>query len=56
MFLDIVELTQGTDVESIRHSLRQSLHQAGLDDEYVAKHLISIAVDGASVLTAKTLV
>lgn len=54
VFLDVVELTQGTDAESIYNSLRQSLRQAGLDDEFLGKHLISIATDGASVLTGKT--
>lgn len=53
-FLDIVKLTQGTDAESIHNSLRQCLCTAGLDDEFLGKHLISIATDGAAVLTGKT--
>lgn len=54
VFLDITELTQGTDAESIYNSLRQSLRQAGLDDEFLGRNLISIATDGAAVLTSKT--
>lgn len=54
VFLDIVELTHGTDAESIYNSLRQSFRQAGLYDEFLGTHLISIATDGASVLTGKS--
>ena len=52
--LDITELTQGTDAKSIYSSLRQSLRQAELDDEFLGSNLISIATDGAAVLTGKT--
>lgn len=54
VFLDIVELTQGTDAESIYNSLRQSFRQMGLDNEVLGKHLISIATEGTLVLSGKT--
>lgn len=53
IFLNLVELKQGTDAASIYSSLRESLRDAGLNDEWLSKHLISIATDGASVLTGK---
>uniref|UniRef100_A0A8C6WVY2 HAT C-terminal dimerisation domain-containing protein n=1 Tax=Neogobius melanostomus TaxID=47308 RepID=A0A8C6WVY2_9GOBI len=53
VFLDIVELSEGTDAESIYKSLRESLRQAGLDDEFLGKNLICIATDGAAVLTGR---
>ncbi len=52
VFLDIVELSEGTDAESYR-SLRKSLRQAGLDDEFLRKNPISIATDGAAVLSGR---
>lgn len=54
VFLDLVELTEGTDADSIYTSLIESFHQAGLDDDFLRRNLISIATDGASVLTGKT--
>ncbi|KAF3834440.1 hypothetical protein F7725_025644 [Dissostichus mawsoni] len=45
VFLDLKELAQGTDAESIYNSLREALRDAGFDDD--------IATDGASVLTGK---
>jgi len=53
VFLDIVELTDGVDAESIHNSMMVSLHEAGMDDEFLKRHLISIATDGAAVLTGK---
>ncbi|XP_048037434.1 E3 SUMO-protein ligase KIAA1586-like [Megalobrama amblycephala] len=53
VFLDIVELSEGTDAESMYKSLRNSLRQAGLDDEFLGKNLICIATDGAAVLTGR---
>lgn len=53
VFLDIVELSEGTDAESMYKSLRKSLRQAGLDDEFLGKNLICIATDGAAVLTGR---
>lgn len=51
IFLDLVELKEGTDASAIYDALRQSLKTAGLDDAFLQKNLISIATDGASVLT-----
>lgn len=51
IFLELVELKDGTDADSIYNALRKSLKDAGFDDEYLQKYLISIAADGASVLT-----
>lgn len=51
IFLDLVELKEGTDASSIYDALRQSLKTAGLDDDFLHKNLISIATGGASVLT-----
>ena len=53
VFLDLKELTEGTDAESIYNSLREALRKAGFDDEFLSNNLISIATDGASVLTGK---
>ncbi|KAL2095659.1 hypothetical protein ACEWY4_007807 [Coilia grayii] len=53
VFLDITELTEGTDAESVYKSLKRSLLQAGLDDVFLGRNLISIATDGAAVLTGK---
>ncbi|KAJ4943641.1 hypothetical protein JOQ06_006139 [Pogonophryne albipinna] len=53
VFLDLKELAQGTDAESIYNSLREALRDAGFDDEFLFINLISIATDGASVLTGK---
>ena len=51
VFLDLVELTEGTDARSIYEALRESLRVAGFDDDYLQRHLLSVATDGASVLT-----
>lgn len=51
VFLDLVELTEGTDARSIYEALRESLRVAGFDDNYLSTHLLSVATDGASVLT-----
>ncbi|KAF3836812.1 hypothetical protein F7725_004276, partial [Dissostichus mawsoni] len=53
VFLDIVELTDGVDAESIYNSMMASLYKAGMDDDFLKTHLISIATDGAAVLTGK---
>lgn len=53
VFLDIVELSEGTDAESMYKSLRKSLRQAGLDDDFLGKNLICIATYGAAVLTGR---
>ena len=49
VFLDLV--TEGTDARSIYEALRESLRVAGFDDDYLQRHLLSVATDGASVLT-----
>ena len=54
VFLDIAELSEGTDAESIYNCLRECLRKAGLTDELLGRNLISIATDGAAVLTGKT--
>ena len=51
VFLDLVELTHGVDAESIYNSMMASL--AGMDDDFLKTHLISIATDGTAVLTGK---
>ena len=51
VFLDLVELTEGTDARSIYEALRESLRVAGFDDDYLQRYLLSVATDGASVLT-----
>ncbi|KAK0142236.1 E3 SUMO-protein ligase KIAA1586 [Merluccius polli] len=53
VFLDLKELAQGTDAESIYNSLREAICDAGFDDKFLINNLISIATDGASVLTGK---
>ncbi|XP_063730111.1 E3 SUMO-protein ligase KIAA1586-like [Eleginops maclovinus] len=53
VFLGLKELVEGTDAESIYNSLREALRVAGFDDEFLSNNLISIATDGASVLTGK---
>lgn len=53
VFLDLVELTDGVDAECIYNSMMASLHKAGIDDDFLKTHLISIATDGAAVLTGK---
>ncbi|XP_056091376.1 E3 SUMO-protein ligase KIAA1586-like [Rhinichthys klamathensis goyatoka] len=53
VFLDLVELTNGVDAESIYNSMMASLHKARMDDDFLKTHLISIATDGAAVLTGK---
>ncbi|MBN3320745.1 K1586 ligase, partial [Atractosteus spatula] len=54
VYLDTTELTDGTDTESIYSCLRGSLSNVGFDDEFMKKYLISIATDGAAVLTGKS--
>lgn len=51
VFFDIVELDQGTDSESLCNALKNSVLAAGMDKEFLRKNLISIATDGAAVLT-----
>lgn len=51
IFIDLVELTKGTDARCIYEALRKTLRAAGFDDDYLQRHLISVATDGASVLT-----
>ncbi|XP_077089675.1 E3 SUMO-protein ligase KIAA1586-like [Siphateles boraxobius] len=53
LFFDLVELDQGTDAESLYNSLRNSLQVAGMDAAFLRKNVISIATDGAAVLTGK---
>lgn len=53
VFLDLVELTDGVDAESIYNALMTSLHEAGMDDVFLKTRLISIATDGAAALTGK---
>ncbi|KAL7393830.1 hypothetical protein ABVT39_016718 [Epinephelus coioides] len=51
IFLELVELKDGTDADSIYNALRKSLQDAGFDDDFLQRNPISIAADGASVLT-----
>lgn len=53
VFFTFVELTMSLskDAESIHNSLKQCLRIAGLDIEFLEKYFISIATDGAAVLT-----
>ncbi|XP_034149789.1 E3 SUMO-protein ligase KIAA1586-like [Esox lucius] len=53
IFLDLVELDEGTTAENVYKALKNSLMMAKLDDEYLKNHLISIATDGAAVMTGK---
>lgn len=48
-----MEFKDGVDSESIYNSMMVSLHKAGMDDEFLKMHLISIATDGSAVLTGK---
>lgn len=50
IFLELVELKDGTDADSIYNALRKSLQDAGFDDDFLQRNPISIAADGASVL------
>ncbi|XP_073693982.1 E3 SUMO-protein ligase KIAA1586-like [Garra rufa] len=52
-FLDLVELKEGTNADSIYKALRESLDEAGLDEKFLQQNLISVASDGASVLTGQ---
>lgn len=52
IFLDLVAL-EGTTAENVYKALKNSLMMANLDDEYLKNHLISIATDGAAVMTGK---
>ncbi|XP_060788818.1 E3 SUMO-protein ligase KIAA1586-like [Neoarius graeffei] len=54
VFLDLVELGDGVDAESIFNSMMESLHKAEMDDDFLRTHLICIATDGAAVLTGKS--
>ena len=38
-FLDVVELTDGVDVESIYISMMASVHKTGIDDDFLKTHL-----------------
>ena len=49
IFLNMVELG-GQDANSICNSLLDSLESNGLDNEYLAKNLIALTSDGASVI------
>lgn len=53
IFLDLVELDKGTTAEALYQALKKTLLTAGLDDEYLKSHLISISTDGASVMTER---
>lgn len=50
IFLDLA-LDEG--IEYVYKALKNSLMMANLDDEYLKNHLISIATDGAAVMTGK---
>lgn len=52
-FFDIVELDRRTDAETICNSLKESLGGAGMHDDFLCKNLISVATDGAAVLTGR---
>ena len=40
VFFDIVELSEGTDAESVHRGLRNSLRKAGLDDKFLGENLM----------------
>ncbi|XP_063053987.1 uncharacterized protein LOC134448159 [Engraulis encrasicolus] len=52
VFFDLVELGGG-DAESLHSALLNSLYSAGLNAEFLKRNLISIATDGAAVLTGR---
>ena len=49
IFLDICEL-DGQDIQSVKKSLIESLFKHGFTEAYLAKHLIALLSDGASVM------
>ncbi|XP_062260281.1 E3 SUMO-protein ligase KIAA1586-like [Platichthys flesus] len=51
-FLDIVELEKG-DAASIYNALKDSLQKVGIEAEFLKRNFISIATDGAAVLTGR---
>lgn len=53
IFLDLVELDKSLIQCLCCCSLKNTLLTAGLDNEYLKSHLISIATDGASVMTGR---
>lgn len=52
VFFDLVEL-EGGDAESLHSALMKSLYGAGLNSDFLKKNFISIATDGAAVLTGR---
>lgn len=53
IFLDLIELEEGTTADAIYKALKKSLLEADLDDAYLKSHLICITTDGASVMTGR---
>ncbi|XP_026108303.1 E3 SUMO-protein ligase KIAA1586-like [Carassius auratus] len=53
MFLDLIELEEGTTADAIYKALKKSLLEADLDDADLKSHLICITTDGASVMTGR---
>ncbi len=53
IFLDSIELEEGTTADAIYKALKKSLLEDGLDDEYLKSHLICLTTDGASVMTGR---
>ncbi|XP_059358928.1 E3 SUMO-protein ligase KIAA1586-like [Carassius carassius] len=53
IFLDLIELEEGTTADAIYKALKKSLQEADLDDAYLKSHLICITTDGASVMTGR---
>ncbi len=53
IFLDLIEMEEGTTADAIYKALKKSLLEAGLDDEYLKSHLICLTTDGASVMTGR---
>lgn len=49
LFLDVVELSDRVDAESIYNSIMASLQKVGMNNEFLRTHLISVATDGAAV-------
>jgi len=50
IFLDLVELDKGTTADALHQALKKTLLTAGLDNESLKSHLISISTNGASVM------
>ncbi|KAL2096749.1 hypothetical protein ACEWY4_005956 [Coilia grayii] len=52
VFFDLIEL-EGGDAEALHSALLKSLYSSGLNSDFLKRNLISIATDGAAVLTGR---